>query len=138
MNYDLSGAAFVFPPKEGSSSDGITPSAKRESCIYLIFPTIATLHPTQLITEFTITTSSLADIASTFEATAHLIPQIDIELSALGGIASASLFVNLDALTDFTASTTSVANPQLCVTASTDINVGVGAEGSFSASLTNL
>ena len=49
VNYDLSGAAFVFPPQEVSNSDGITPSAKRESCIYLIFFTIAKLHPTQSI-----------------------------------------------------------------------------------------
>jgi hypothetical protein len=79
----------------------------------------------------TITTNPLADIASTFEATAHLIPQIDVGLSALNGIASTSVFLNLDASADFTASTTSVANPQPCVTASTDINVGVGAQGSF-------
>jgi hypothetical protein len=94
-------------------------------------PRSTSLNQYDLITEVTITTSSLTDIASTFEATAHLIPQIDIGLSALGGIASASVFVDLDASTDFTASTTSVANPQLCVSASTDINVGVGAEGSF-------
>jgi hypothetical protein len=49
VNYDLSGASFVFPPREGSNSEGITPSAKRESCIYLIFLTIATLCPTQSI-----------------------------------------------------------------------------------------
>jgi len=109
VNYDLSGASFVFPPQEGSNSEGITPSAK----------------------QVTITTDPLADIGSTFEATAHLIPQIDVGLNALNGIASASVFLNLDASADFTASTTSVTNPQPCVTASADINVGVGAEGSF-------
>ncbi|KAF8502654.1 hypothetical protein F5888DRAFT_1607718 [Russula emetica] len=109
VNYDLSGASFVFPPQEGSNSDGITPSAK----------------------QVTITTGPLADIGSTFEATAHLIPQIDVGLSALNGIASTSVFLNLDASADFTASTTSVTDPQPCVTASTDINVGVGAQASF-------
>jgi hypothetical protein len=83
-----------------------------------------------LITEVTITTNPLADIGSTFEATAHIIPQIDLGLSALG-IASADVFLDLDASADFTVSTTSVANPQPCVTASADINVGVGAQGSF-------
>ena len=39
------------------------------------------------------------------------------------------MFLNLDA--DFTASTTSIANPPLCMTVSSDINVGVGAQGSF-------
>ncbi len=77
----------------------------------------------------TITTSP--DVGSTFEATAHLIPQIDVGLSALLGIESASVFLNLDASADFTASTTSIESPQPCVTASTDINVGVGAQGSF-------
>jgi hypothetical protein len=89
------------------------------------------LNQYNLITEVTITTDPLADIGSTFEATAHLIPQIDVGLNALNGIASASVFLNLDASADFTASTTSVTNPQPCVTASADINVGVGAEGSF-------
>lgn len=79
----------------------------------------------------TIITSSLADIGSTFEATAHLIPQIDVGISVLGDIASASVFMDLDASADFTASTTSTASPQPCVTASADINVGVGAQDSF-------
>ena len=48
VDYDLSGASFVFPPQKGSHSEGITPSAKRESCTYLTAP-IATLHPTQSI-----------------------------------------------------------------------------------------
>ena len=89
------------------------------------------LNQYNIITEVTITTGPLADVGSTFEATAHLIPQIDVGLSALNGIASTSVFLNLDASADFTASTTSVANPQPCVTASSDINVGVGAQGSF-------
>jgi hypothetical protein len=67
--------------------------------------------------------------ANHFEATAHLIPQIDVGLSALHGIASTSVFLKLDASTNFTAFSTSLANP--CVTASTDINVGVGAQSSF-------
>ena len=83
-----------------------------------------------LLTEVSITASSSADMGSTFEATAHLVPQIDVGLSVLGGVASTNVFMDLDASADFTASTTS-ANPQPCVTASADINVGVGAEGSF-------
>jgi hypothetical protein len=48
VNYDLSGASFAFrvPSQEGSRSEGIRGSAKRESCVYLI---IATLYPTQSI-----------------------------------------------------------------------------------------
>jgi hypothetical protein len=97
---------------------------------------VPTLHSTplnqnNLITEVTVTTSPLSDIGSTFEATAHLIPQIDVGISALHGIASTTVFLNLDASADFTATTTSVTNPQPCVTASSDINVGVGAQASF-------
>ena len=111
------------------------PNVSLVSTLYSSPLTISTLHPTQSTqlenTEVTITTSPLSDIGSTFEATAHLIPQIDVGLNALHGIASTSVFLNLDASADFTASTTSVTNPQPCVTASTDINVGVGAQGSF-------
>ena len=89
------------------------------------------LNQYDLITEVTITTNPLADIGATFDATAHLIPEITVGLSALHGIVSTGVFLNLDASADFTASITSVTNPQPCVTASADINVGVGAQGSF-------
>jgi hypothetical protein len=69
------------------------------------------LNQYNIITEVKITTGPLADIGSKFEATAHLIPQIDVGLSALHGIASTGVFLNLDASADFTASTTSIANP---------------------------
>jgi hypothetical protein len=78
-----------------------------------------------------VTISTSPDVGATFEATGHLIPQVDIGLDALGGIASTSVFLNLDASTDFTVSTTSIASAQPCVSASTDLNVGVGAQGSF-------
>ena len=34
LNYPLSGISFSFPPESGSQLSGITPSAKRESCLY--------------------------------------------------------------------------------------------------------
>ena len=34
LNYPLSGISFAFPPKSGSQLSGITPSTKRESCLY--------------------------------------------------------------------------------------------------------
>ena len=131
MNYDLSGSSFVFPPQHGSSSNGITPRAKRESCIYLIRHNCHVPSHSTLITEVTITPGPLSEVGSTFEATAHLIPQINVGLNALHGAASASVFLNLDASAGFTASITSVTNPKPCVTASADIDVGVGAQGSF-------
>jgi hypothetical protein len=30
VNYDLGGASFVFPSQDGSVTDGISPSSKRE------------------------------------------------------------------------------------------------------------
>ncbi|KAF8472215.1 hypothetical protein DFH94DRAFT_655780 [Russula ochroleuca] len=107
LNYNLSGVSFVFPPQAGSNVDGITPGSKQ------------------------VTISTSPDVGATFEATGHLIPQVDIGLSALGGIASTTVFLNLDASADFTVSTTSIASPQPCVNASSDLNVGVGAQGSF-------
>jgi hypothetical protein len=83
-------------------------------------------HPT---IEVTISTSP--EVGATFHASGHLVPEVDIGLSALGGAASTSIFLNLDAQADFGVSTASVANPQPCVNASTNINVGVGAQGSF-------
>lgn len=35
VNYDLGGASFVFPPQDGSKTDGIVSSSKRESSLLL-------------------------------------------------------------------------------------------------------
>ncbi len=75
--------------------------------------------------------SANPDVGATLDASAHLIPQISIGISALGGKASTSIFLDLDASLDFNASVASAANPQPCVAGSADINVGVGAQGSF-------
>jgi hypothetical protein len=66
--------------------------------------------------------------AATFEATGHLIPQVEIALKALS-VVSSSVFLNLDASADVTVSASASAQP--CVTASTGLNVGVGAQASF-------
>jgi hypothetical protein len=66
--------------------------------------------------------------AATFEATGHLIPQVEIALKALSTVSS-SVFLNLDASADVTVSAGASAQP--CVTASTGLNVGVGAQASF-------
>ena len=80
------------------------------------------------------TVSASPDIGATFDVAGHLIPEVDIGLSALG-LVSTSVFLKLDASADFTVSTSAGASagasPQSCVSANADINVGVGAEGSF-------
>ncbi|KAH9991034.1 hypothetical protein BJV77DRAFT_560799 [Russula vinacea] len=110
LNYDLSGVSLVFPAQASSNVGGLTPG---------------TSH---------VTVSASPDIGATFDVAGHLIPQVDIGLSALG-LVSTNVFLKLDASADFTVSTnvgaSAGANPQSCVSASTDINVGVGAEGSF-------
>jgi hypothetical protein len=35
VNYDLGGASFVFPPQDGSKTDGIASSSKREFLLLL-------------------------------------------------------------------------------------------------------
>jgi hypothetical protein len=35
VNYDLTGASFVFPPQDGSKTDGIASSSKREFLLLL-------------------------------------------------------------------------------------------------------
>jgi hypothetical protein len=135
LNYDLSGVSLVFPAQASSNVGGLTPGTSRESFLYLLFP-IATPRPVlPILIQFEdVTVSASPDIGATFDVAGHLIPQVDIGLSALG-LVSTSVFLKLDASADFTVSTnagaSAGANPQSCVSASTDINVGVGAEGSF-------
>ena len=71
--------------------------------------------------------SAIPGIGASFEATAHLIPQFEIGLVALGGIVSTSVFLNIDASADFAV----ITNVESCVSASTALDVGVGARGSF-------
>jgi hypothetical protein len=75
--------------------------------------------------------STNPDIGVTLEATGHLIPQVDVGLSALGGAASTTVFLNLDASVDFTIGTTTTSGAQACANADTALNVGVGAQASF-------
>jgi hypothetical protein len=62
--------------------------------------------------------------------TGHLIPQVDIGLSAFGNVASSTVFLNLDASMDLSVSTNS-GGEQACVGASTELAVNIGAEASF-------
>ena len=69
------------------------------------------------------------DVGATLGASAHLIPQVGLGIKALG--ASASVFLDLDASLGLQGSIASTANPQPCLAGTADINVGVGAQGSF-------
>jgi hypothetical protein len=78
-----------------------------------------------------VTFSANSDVGATLGASAHLIPQVSLGVNALDGKASASVFLDLDASLGLQGSISSVANPQPCLAGNADINVGVGAEGSF-------
>jgi hypothetical protein len=78
-----------------------------------------------------VTFSANPDVGATLGASAHLIPQVSLGISALDGVASTSVFLDLDASLGLQGSIASAANPQPCLAGNADINVGVGAQGSF-------
>jgi len=77
-----------------------------------------------------VTASTNPDVGLTFEATGHLIPQIDVALKAFDKFSS-SIFVNLDASTDVIIATSTAHDAQACLSAITTLDVGVGAQASF-------
>lgn len=107
LNYDLSGVTFAFPPQANSQGGSFTPGTSQ------------------------VTASTNPDVGLTFKATGHLIPEFDIGLSAFGGVASSTVFVKLDASTAFTIATSTADITQACASASTTLDVGVGAQASF-------
>ncbi|KAF5376725.1 hypothetical protein D9615_007807 [Tricholomella constricta] len=74
LSYTVSGAKIIFPPIPDTTSTGF------------FNPVTAPLK-----------LSVSGDITSTTTAVAHIIPRIDLGVTALGGIAKASVFINLDA-----------------------------------------
>ena len=77
-----------------------------------------------------VTFSANPDVGATLGASAHVIPQVSLELSALDGAASTSVFLDLDASLGLQGNV-SATNPQPCLSGNAEINVGVGAQGSF-------
>jgi len=103
LSFDLSSVGLVFPPQVSSQVGGFTPGSNQ------------------------LTLSAIPGTGASFEATGHLIPQFDIALVVLGGIVSTSVFLNLDASVDFAV----ITSVESCVTASTALNIEVGAQSSF-------
>ena len=73
---------------------------------------------------------NITDASASVSVTGHLIPQIDIGLSAFGGIVSSSVFLNLDASMDLSV-TADNGDAQACVDASTELAVNIGAQAAF-------
>ncbi|KAJ7196823.1 hypothetical protein GGX14DRAFT_375706 [Mycena pura] len=143
VSLDLSNATVAFPPASGSGG------APDESAF--------TLGDTP------VTLNAAADVQATGTITAHVIPSLNLGVSALGGKGEASIFLaldasaamtmNLDGTTDDTATTdtdddstddgtddstddgTSDTTPAStlggCINVAGNINVNVGADGSF-------
>ena len=85
----------------------------------------------------------IADAGASVNVTGHLVPQIDIGLSALGGIVSTTIFLNLDASAGLGLSANAdvhhggnhaaavAGGAQACVDANAGLAVNIGAQASF-------
>ena len=76
-----------------------------------------------------VTFSADPNVGATLGASAHLIPTVSLGIKALGS--GVSVFVDLDASLGLQGNISNVANPQPCLSGDAEINVGVGAQGSF-------
>jgi len=81
---------------------------------------------------------NITDAGASVSVTGHLIPQVDIGLSAFGGIASSTVFLNLDASIGLNVSANEdgcggndTAAAQACVDADTELAVNIGAQAAF-------
>lgn len=107
--YDLSEVAATFPPQSGSTGG----SFKKGTSALTI-----SADP------------NITDVSESVSVTGHIIPQVDIGLSAFEGIVSSTVFLNLDASMDVSVSANS-GKAQACVDASTELAVNIGAQASF-------
>ena len=81
---------------------------------------------------------NITDAGASVSVTGHLIPQVDIGLSAFGGIASSTVFLNLDASIGLNVSANedswdgnNTGGVQACVDADTELAVNIGAQAGF-------
>ncbi|KAF8073317.1 hypothetical protein FPV67DRAFT_1409522 [Lyophyllum atratum] len=127
LSYDVQGAKLFFPPSANHPSGG---SFSPETA-----PLKLSVSPS---------------VASKAVIAAHLIPRLDVGVSALGGAAEATVFLDLDtsasvtmtlnagasagvAVESNTGDVTKSASASVdgCISANTALNVNAGAEGSF-------
>ena len=98
--------------------------------VALLLPPVSYAHLNA--TEVTVSASpDVTDAGASVSVTGHLIPQIDIGLSAFGGIVSSSVFLNLDASLDLSVTADNNGDAQACVDASTELAVNIGAKAAF-------
>ncbi|KAI9437319.1 hypothetical protein H4582DRAFT_339196 [Lactarius indigo] len=117
VTYNLSDVAVIFPPERCKAGGAFK----------------------QGVSEVTVSAGpDITDAGASVSVTGHLIPQIDIGLSALGGLASTTVFLNLDASASLKVSAGAdgsravpARGAQACVNADTELAVNVGAQASF-------
>ncbi|KAA1467373.1 hypothetical protein DENSPDRAFT_238702 [Dentipellis sp. KUC8613] len=121
LAYNINNAQLQFPPNAGKSSGDATPNDNKFSI------------------------SASPELVGNAQMTAHLIPEVSISLNAIGGFASANVFLELDASatldltgvdakatgTTGTSGSSGSAAAQGCVDISTGINAHAGAQGKF-------
>ncbi|KAH9060372.1 hypothetical protein EDB83DRAFT_2520372 [Lactarius deliciosus] len=121
VTYNLSDVAVIFPPQHFKTGGAFKQGPSEVS---------VSAGP------------DITDAGASVKVTGHLIPQIDIGLSALGGIASTIVFLNLDASASLTVSADAdgsrsdktmapAGGARACVDANTELAVNVGAQASF-------
>ncbi|KAH8997662.1 hypothetical protein EDB86DRAFT_3076463 [Lactarius hatsudake] len=121
VTYNLSDVAVIFPPQHFKTGGAFKQGPSEVS---------VSAGP------------DITDAGASVNVTGHLIPQIDIGLSALGGIASTTVFLNLDASASLTVSSDAdgsrgdktvapAGGARACVDANTELAVNVGAQASF-------
>ena len=129
--YNFSEVATTFPQSGSTSGSFIQGTSGTFLPIVFALPLSPVSCAHLSATEVTVSASpDIADSGASVSVTGHLVPQIDISLSAFGGIVSSSVFLNLDASMDLSVTADS-SDSQACVDASAELAVNVGAEAAF-------
>ena len=126
----LSPLKMIPPPAAISNKVSVVRSSSPSRC------------PPALSHEFSAVSVSagpnITDASASVSVTGHLIPQVDIGLSAFGGIASSTVFLNLDASIGLNVSANEdswdgndTGGVQACVDADTELAVNIGAQAAF-------
>ena len=129
--YNFSEVATTFPQSGSTNGSFIQGTSGTFLPIVFALPLSPVSCAHINATEVTVSASpDITDAGASVSVTGHLVPQIDISLSAFGGIVSSSVFLNLDASMDLSVTADS-SDSQACVDASAELAVNVGAEAAF-------
>ena len=145
LAYNLSEVLVIFPPQKhastgGAFKQGVSGASFSSPTIIVVVRLMRSLHAAEVSVS---AGNNVTDVGGSVNVTGHLIPQVDIRLSALGGIVSTSVFLNLDASAGLNLSANAdvvdggnnAAAPagdlQVCVDANAGLAVNIGAQAAF-------